>query len=134
MQMVILTKSLAKNDHIDGEVIQLESCNIIIIIYIEEILYFSAIICSTDSVAALTLIKPNKHPKLFAVVFGEGMVNDAVSIILFQCVSMVYKSRDNSQFHYKQLAFQILYISIISLLLGILGGLCPALLFKKFKE
>jgi sodium/hydrogen exchanger-like protein 6/7/sodium/hydrogen exchanger 8 len=34
-------------------------------------------------VAALTLIKSKEHPKLFAVIFGEGMINDAVSIIVF---------------------------------------------------
>lgn len=48
---------------------------------------FSATICATDSVAALTMIKPEKHPKLFSVVFGEGMVNDAVSIIIFLSVN-----------------------------------------------
>ena len=31
---------------------------------------FSATISATDSVAALTLIKPSEHPKLFSVIFG----------------------------------------------------------------
>lgn len=48
---------------------------------------YSATICATDSVAALTLISSDKHPKLFSVVFGEGMINDAVSIILFKAVA-----------------------------------------------
>lgn len=47
---------------------------------------FSATICATDSVAALAMIKADKYPKLFSVLFGEGMVNDSVSIILFQAV------------------------------------------------
>lgn len=47
---------------------------------------FSATICATDSVAGLTMIKPDAHPKLFSVVFGEGMVNDAVAIIIFLAV------------------------------------------------
>lgn len=34
------------------------------------IIKFSATICATDSVAALTLIKPAQHPKLFSVIFG----------------------------------------------------------------
>lgn len=51
---------------------------------------FSATICATDSVAALTLIKPKDHPKLFSIIFGEGMVNDAVAIILFKVVGAIF--------------------------------------------
>lgn len=47
---------------------------------------YSATISATDSVAALTLIKPSEYPKLFSIIFGEGMVNDAVAIILFKVV------------------------------------------------
>lgn len=47
---------------------------------------FSATICATDSVAALAMIKPEKYPKLFSVLFGEGMINDSVAIILFASV------------------------------------------------
>ena len=36
--------------------------------------------------AALTLIKASEFPKLFSIIFGEGMVNDAVAIILFKVV------------------------------------------------
>lgn len=51
-----------------------------------DVLLFSATICATDSVAALAMIKSDKYPKLFAVIFGEGMVNDSVSIILYSAV------------------------------------------------
>jgi NhaP-type Na+/H+ or K+/H+ antiporter len=50
------------------------------------ILLYSTTICATDSVAALAMIKADTFPKLFSVVFGEGMVNDAVAIILFQAI------------------------------------------------
>jgi NhaP-type Na+/H+ or K+/H+ antiporter len=36
------------------------------------LMLFSATICATDSVAALAMIKPEKYPKLFSVLFGEG--------------------------------------------------------------
>jgi sodium/hydrogen exchanger-like protein 6/7/sodium/hydrogen exchanger 8 len=55
-------------------------------------LLFSATICATDSVAALTMIKPKKYPRLFSIVFGEGMVNDAVAIILFNSVLKIFGS------------------------------------------
>ena len=38
------------------------------------------------------MIKPDKYPKLFSVLFGEGMVNDAVSIILFNSIKKLYFS------------------------------------------
>jgi NhaP-type Na+/H+ or K+/H+ antiporter len=47
---------------------------------------YSATISATDSVAALTLIKSSEFPKIFSIIFGEGMVNDAVAIILFKVV------------------------------------------------
>ena len=50
------------------------------------VLIFSATICATDSVASLTLVNKNEYPKLFSIIFGEGMVNDAVSVILFYSV------------------------------------------------
>ena len=50
------------------------------------IIKYSATISATDSVAALTLISPVLQPKLFSIIFGEGMVNDAVAIILFKVV------------------------------------------------
>ena len=53
------------------------------------IVKFSATICATDSVAALTIIKPSQYPKLFSIIFGEGMVNDAVAIILFKVVGIL---------------------------------------------
>ena len=55
----------------------------------KEIMIFSATICATDSVAALTMIKADKYPKLFSVVFGEGMVNDAVAIIIFVSIELL---------------------------------------------
>jgi len=36
------------------------------------------------------MIKPNKYPKLFSIIFGEGMVNDAVAIILFKVVGDIF--------------------------------------------
>jgi len=39
--------------------------------------------CASDAIAALTLINSATYPKLFSIVFGEGLLNDAVAIILF---------------------------------------------------
>lgn len=53
---------------------------------LREILLLCSLMCSSDVVAAVSLIDFQKQPKLFSMVFGEGITNDAVSIILFNTV------------------------------------------------
>jgi sodium/hydrogen exchanger-like protein 6/7/sodium/hydrogen exchanger 8 len=51
-----------------------------------KILLICALLCSSDVVAAVSIVDYFKQPKLFSCIFGEGIVNDAVSIILFNTV------------------------------------------------
>jgi NhaP-type Na+/H+ or K+/H+ antiporter len=44
----------------------------VVYLSIGEILLFSATICATDTIAALTLIDSQKYQKLFSVILGEG--------------------------------------------------------------
>lgn len=53
------------------------------------ILYFASTMCASDAIAAITLISSDKYPKLFSIVFGEGLINDAVAIILFHSVAKI---------------------------------------------
>lgn len=48
-----------------------------------ECLLLASVLSSTDTVAVLTLIVPEKYKVLNALLFGEGVVNDAVSILLY---------------------------------------------------
>lgn len=50
-----------------------------------------SLLCSSDVIAAISLISYDQQPRLFSIVFGEGIINDAVSIILFNTV-MKYTS------------------------------------------
>ena len=50
----------------------------------KEILLFASVISATDTVAALTFVKEDTHPKLFSILFGEGVLNDAVCIVLYR--------------------------------------------------
>jgi hypothetical protein len=50
----------------------------------KEILLFASVISATDTVAALTFVKEETEPKLFAILFGEGVINDAVCIVLYK--------------------------------------------------
>lgn len=48
-----------------------------------ECLVISSLLCSSDVIAAITIVKFDEQPKLFSIIFGEGIVNDAVALILF---------------------------------------------------
>ena len=50
----------------------------------------ASVLCATDTVAALTIVKEKEYPKLNAILFGEGIVNDAVSILIFDTISNVF--------------------------------------------
>lgn len=45
----------------------------------DDVLLLCSVLSSADEVAALALIKQEQYPKLSAVLFGEGVLNDAVS-------------------------------------------------------
>ena len=62
----------------------------------------SSVLCATDTVTALSLIKvrlsvyqQEESPVLSSVLFGEGVLNDAVAIIVFRSISQFSFSKDN---------------------------------------
>lgn len=87
---------------------------------------YSATICASDSVAALTMIKPNKYPKLFSIVFGEGMINDAVAIILFKVVGSIFdhQTDDSTWIILANILWKFVVNVICSLLIGSACGTC----------
>lgn len=48
---------------------------------------------ATDSVAVLGLLSPRSQPQLFSLVFGEGIVNDATSVVLLGALQRVARHR-----------------------------------------
>lgn len=48
-----------------------------------ECMLLASVLASTDTVAVLTLITADKYLVLNSVLFGEGVVNDAVTILLY---------------------------------------------------
>lgn len=63
-----------------------------------EVLLMCSLLCATDVIAAVSLLKPREQPKLFSLVFGEGIVNDAVCIILFNTVNSYAMSSSDEEF------------------------------------
>lgn len=101
---------------------------------IQEILLMCSLFSSSDVVAAVSIVKYELQPKLYSLVFGEGISNDAVSIILFNTV-LLY-SGSNSEFTSitPLLIFgDFLELASLSLLVGIVVGVVSALCFSKFR-
>lgn len=99
-----------------------------------EVLLFASVISATDAVAALAFVKEESDPKLFPILFGEGVVNDAVCIVLYGIIKTFLES--GQPFTAKtpfKMANNFLSLFFISLFIAILIGGGSALLFKKIK-
>lgn len=100
-----------------------------------EVIIMCSLLCSTDVIAAVSLIKPEKQPKLFSLVFGEGITNDAVSIILFNTV--VNFSRENKEINAAStiaIAGSFAGLGARSIGVGILFAVLACLLLKKVRS
>ena len=99
-----------------------------------EVITMCSLLCSTDVIAAVSLIKPETQPKLFSLVCGEGITNDAVSIILFNTV--VSYSRKNKEFtatSAMDISLDFFTLGMRSIMVGILFGVIASLLLKKVR-
>ena len=85
LQMVNYTSN---NDGEDGGPMRID-------IDIMKMLLLTALLCSSDVVAAVSIVSYEAQPKLFSCIFGEGVFNDIVSIILFNTVN----SLQGAEFH-----------------------------------
>ena len=47
-----------------------------------------AIFATTDSVAVLQVLNQDRCPILFSLVFGEGVINDAVGVALLRAIQV----------------------------------------------
>ena len=65
---------------------------------IKEILLFASVISATDTVAALTFIKEDQEQKLFSILFGEGVLNDAVCIVLYRIIKLFNFEKQGKKF------------------------------------
>lgn len=100
-----------------------------------EILLFASVISATDTVAALTFINEQSDNKLFNILFGEGVVNDAVCIVLYNVVLKMLASGEPMTFSTPFIMFNnFVGLIIISMLFGAVSAIACSLFFKKLKE
>ncbi|OWM85841.1 hypothetical protein CDL15_Pgr012091 [Punica granatum] len=87
------------------------------------------IFSSTDTVCTLQVLHQDETPLLYSLVFGEGVVNDATSVVLFNAVQKLDVSRLDSQ-----TALHIIgdfcYLFSTSTALGIATGLLTSYFLK----
>ncbi|XP_042453756.1 sodium/hydrogen exchanger 2-like [Zingiber officinale] len=102
----------------------------IISLEIRDFLAIAAIFSATDSVCTLQVLNQDETPLLYSLVFGEGVVNDATSVVLFNAIQNFDYAHIDANIILKLLAnFGHLFFS--STLLGAFSGLLSAYIIKK---
>ena len=100
-----------------------------IVFNIKDILLYSAVISSTDTVSPLAFISESNKDKLFEVLFGEGIMNDSFSIVLFELITKYY-----GVFNSWQMLFHFINTFFMSCFLGIAIGMLCSHILKKLKK
>ena len=101
-----------------------------------EALIFSAVLTGSDEVSARSMVQIKDFPRMGALIFGEGVVNDAMSIVLFKTFLPLYNSEHEGISLQQELKVpapssmgivQSICIQIVcSLLIGVICGLVHA--------
>ncbi len=55
---------------------------------LQDCLALGVIFAATDSVAVLQVLKQDRSPLLYSLVFGEGVINDATAVALLRAVQV----------------------------------------------
>lgn len=95
-----------------------------------ECLIFGSTLSATDPVTILAIFNTAKvDPKLYSIIFGESILNDAVSIVMYETLSH-FNGKDiylSSLFHG---TWMFLFSFVASMFLGVAFGLCCSLGLK----
>ncbi|KAG8094372.1 hypothetical protein GUJ93_ZPchr0012g21652 [Zizania palustris] len=92
-------------------------------------LALGAIFSSTDTVRTLQVISQDETPRLYSLVFGEGVVNDAASVVLFNAIKNLDINRLIGGVALKVIS-DFLYLFFTSTMLGVTIGLSTAYALK----
>ncbi|XLR26430.1 hypothetical protein S83_054330 [Arachis hypogaea] len=97
---------------------------------IADYLAIGAIFSATDSVCTLQVLNQDETPLLYSLVFGEGVVNDATSVVLFNAIQSFDINQINPSIGLHFFG-NFLYLFTTSTLLGVFTGLLSAYIIKK---
>ncbi|GLT83620.1 hypothetical protein SLE2022_018970 [Rubroshorea leprosula] len=95
----------------------------------KDFLAVGTIFSSTDTVCTLQVLHQDETPFLYSLVFGEGVVNDATSVVLFNAIQKIDVARLN-RWTSLQVIGDFFYLFATSTALGVSIGLLTAYLLK----
>ncbi|ONK67541.1 uncharacterized protein A4U43_C05F1110 [Asparagus officinalis] len=95
-----------------------------------DFLAIGAIFSATDSVCTLQVLNQDETPLLYSLVFGEGVVNDATSVVLFNAIQNFDLVHIDAGVGLKFVG-NFFYLFVSSTLLGACTGLLSAYIIKK---
>ncbi|KAG1338602.1 sodium/hydrogen exchanger 2 [Cocos nucifera] len=97
---------------------------------IGDFLAIGAIFSATDSVCTLQVLNQDETPLLYSLVFGEGVVNDATSVVLFNAIQNFDLVHIDAIIVLKFVG-NFFYLFFSSTFLGAFTGLLSAYIIKK---
>ena len=99
-----------------------------------EISLLCAMLCSSDIIAAVSLVKYKEYPKIFSILLGEGLWNDAVAVVLAQSAEkLVSKHQTYTMSTIGDMIANFFFLSFVSGVIGLLGGIISGLMTKHFR-
>ncbi|EKM52396.1 uncharacterized protein PHACADRAFT_260743 [Phanerochaete carnosa HHB-10118-sp] len=95
-----------------------------------ECLTFGSTLSATDPVTILAIFNQYKvDPKLYTIIFGESLLNDAVSIVMYETLSQFHGTEIYAWSIFHGIGIFLLSFSV-SMALGVVFGLAMSLLLK----
>ncbi|KAG8813604.1 monovalent cation:H+ antiporter, CPA1 (nhx1) [Serendipita sp. 399] len=93
-------------------------------------LIFGSTLSATDPVTILSIFQQYKvDPKLYSIIFGESLLNDAVSIVMYETLTRIRNLQESTGSLLEGVGIFILSFSS-SMALGVAFGLCTSLILK----
>ncbi|KAL4441140.1 hypothetical protein ABPG74_002090 [Tetrahymena malaccensis] len=99
----------------------------------KEILLFASALSSKDSFMASTMVDHHSFPRIFHIIFGEGIVNDATSLLLFDSFDQLVDEEKTIQWNIlPNILLNFIKSLVVSLSVGISFGILCSLILKYF--
>ncbi|XP_078443397.1 Na+/H+ (sodium hydrogen) exchanger 3 isoform X2 [Wolffia australiana] len=96
----------------------------------QDYLAVGTIFSSTDTICTLQILHQEETPFLYSLVFGEGVVNDATSVVLFNTIKKLDVSKVQGWRIVLRILIDFLYLFSTSTILGVSSGLLTAYVIK----